>query len=322
MSATQARGGKILVTPRSVTRHGHPALKRLEQAGYEVVLAPAGRQPDAEDLQRLLPGCVGYLAGVEEIRATVLESATALRVISRNGVGVDNIDLAAAARRGIVVHKAVGSNARGVAELTFAQLLALARWLPFGDRGIKAGGWERRQGIELIGRTLGLLGCGHVGRIVAKLALAFEMKVIAYDVMPDRSFAPAPDFRFAAFDEVLAAADALSLHCPALPDGRPLLGAVELARMKPGALLINTARADLVDGAALVSALERGHLAGVALDVFQHEPPVGDLLVASDRVVATPHIGGFTAESVDRAMEMAVTNLLVELESRNSRHGE
>lgn len=322
MSATQARGGKILVTPRSVTRHGHPALKRLEQAGYEVVLAPAGRQPDAEDLQRLLPGCVGYLAGVEEIRATVLESATALRVISRNGVGVDNIDLAAAARRGIVVHKAVGSNARGVAELTFAQLLALARWLPFGDRGIKAGGWERRQGIELIGRTLGLLGCGHVGRIVAKLALAFEMKVIAYDVMPDRSFAPAPDFRFAAFDEVLAAADALSLHCPALPDGRPLLGAVELARMKPGALLINTARADLVDGAALASALERGHLAGVALDVFQHEPPVGDLLVASDRVVATPHIGGFTAESVDRAMDMAVTNLLVELESRNSRHGE
>lgn len=322
MSATQARGGKILVTPRSVTRHGHPALKRLEQAGYEVVLAPAGRQPDAEDLQRLLPGCVGYLAGVEEIRATVLESATALRVISRNGVGVDNIDLAAAARRGIVVRKAVGSNARGVAELTFAQLLALARWLPFGDRGIKAGGWERRQGIELIGRTLGLLGCGHVGRIVAKLALAFEMKVIAYDVMPDRSFAPAPDFRFAAFDEVLAAADALSLHCPALPDGRPLLGAVELARMKPGALLINTARADLVDGAALASALERGHLAGVALDVFQHEPPVGDLLVASDRVIATPHIGGFTAESVDRAMDMAVTNLLVELESRNSRHGE
>ncbi len=304
---------KILVTPRSMTAGGHPSLAKLRAAGYEPVFPAAGKQPTEEDLLRLLPGCVGYLAGVEKVSARVLEAAADLKVISRNGVGMDNVDLAAAQRLGIVVCRAIGSNARGVAELTMSHLLALARWVPFSDHHLKAGGWERRKGIELLGRTLGLIGCGNIGRLVAKFALGMDMKVLAYDIMPDTSFAPSADFRFTTLEEALTSSDILSLHCPPLQDGRPLLDAAALARLKKGVFIINTARADLIEGAALAAALRSGQVAGVSLDVFKTEPPTGDPLVTNDRVVATPHLGGFTDESVDRAAQMAVDNLLAEL---------
>jgi phosphoglycerate dehydrogenase-like enzyme len=304
---------RILVTPRSVTRDGHPALLRLQKAGYEVVFCTPGGQPEPGELQQLLTGCVGYLAGVEKISREVLESAKDLRVISRNGVGVDNVDLQAAEKLGIKVCRAVGANARGVAELAMANILALARWLPYSDQHIKSGHWERRKGIELVGKVLGLVGCGYVGKLVARLGLAFDMHVVAYDVLPDRSFAPSPEFRYAPLEELLEISDIISLHCPAQPDGKPLINAARLARVKKGLLLVNTARADLIDSAALAAAIQSGQVAGVATDVFRSEPPTDEPLLASDRVIATPHIGGFTEESVDRAVEIAVENLLVEL---------
>ena len=304
---------KILITPRSISAGGHPSLSKLKEAGCELVFPAAGKQPTEDDLLRLLPGCVGYLAGVEKVSAKVLEAAKELKVISRNGVGVDNVDLAAAKRLGMVVCKAIGSNSRGVAELTMAHILSLARWVPWSDNHLKAGGWERRKGIELIGRTLGLIGCGNIGRLVAKFALGMDMKVLAYDVMPDKSFAPSADFRYAPLEEVLTNSAIISLHCPALTDGKPLLDATALGRLRRGVFIVNTARADLIDAAALSAAIQSGQVAGAAMDVFKTEPPTGDPLVTNDRIVATPHIGGFTDESVDRAVQMAVDNLLAEL---------
>jgi phosphoglycerate dehydrogenase-like enzyme len=302
--------GTILITPRSLTAAGHPALTRLQDAGYELVFSTPGQQPTTAELLQVLPGCVGYLAGVEEVDAQVLEAARGLRVISRNGVGTNNLDLAAARRLGITVCTTPGANARGVAELAMAHLLALARWVPFSDHALKAGGWQRRKGMEVCGKTLGLIGCGHVGRLVARFALGMDMKVLAHDVMPDATFAPSPEFRFAPLADVLRQSDVISLHCPALGDGRALIDAAALATMKQGVFLINTARADLIDAAALTAALQSGQVAGAAMDVFRSEPPTGDPLVACDRVVATPHIGGFTEQSVDRAVDMAVDNLL------------
>jgi len=159
---------RVLVTPRSLTQGNHPALNALREAGYDVICASPGRQPTEEELVRLLSGCVGYLAGVEKVTGQVLESAHDLKVISRNGTGVDNIDLEAAERLGIRVCRAVGANSRGVAELTIALILALVRAIPFSDAWIRKGGWERRRGIELAGRTLGLIGCGNVGKLVAE----------------------------------------------------------------------------------------------------------------------------------------------------------
>jgi phosphoglycerate dehydrogenase-like enzyme len=266
------------------------------------------------DLLRLLPGCVGYLAGVEDINAEALAAATSLKVISRNGVGVNNVDLVAAERRGVVVCKALGSNARGVAELTIALLLSLARWVPLSDSGIKAGGWERRKGIELAGKVLGLVGCGSIGRMVARFALGMDMQVRAYDVVQDLMFSPGPGFRYGSLDEVLSSAHVISLHSPAPADGRALIDAAALAKVQKGVFIINTARAELLDEAAVVRAIEDGTVAGLAMDVFRSEPPPkSSPLIASDRVIATPHIGGFTDESVDRAVDIAVDNLLAAL---------
>ena len=306
--------GKILVTPRSATANGHASLDRLAQAGFEVVCATPGKQPDEAELLRRLPDCVGYLAGVEPIGPNVLQAAAKLKVISRNGTGVDNVDLAAAKRLGIAVLRAEGANARGVAELTVAMMFALGRSIPFSDAGIKAGGWQRRKGIELHGRTLGLVGCGKIGRLAARAALGLGMDVVAYDPYADASFAPADRFRFASLDDILEQSDVVSLHCPAPADGRAVIDADALAKMRDGALLINTARASLIDADAALAALESGKLAGLASDVFDSEPPAADdRLARHDRVISTPHIGAFTRESVDRAMDAAVENLLEHL---------
>ena len=300
---------RILVTPRSVTSEGHPALERLTRAGFEIVMSPAGKMPAASDLKQLLPGCVGWLAGVEPITDDVLSAASDLRVISRNGTGVDAIDLESARRRGIEIRRADGANARGVAELAIGMILALARSLPFSDAAIKAGGWSRRKGFELEGKTLGVVGCGKIGRIVAALARGLGMQVVGHDPFAEKLHLTS-DLPLVNLDEVFALSHVITLHCPPPADGRPLVDARRLGLAKPGVVIVNTARHELVDIPALVSAIESGHVAGAALDVFDAEPPIERSHLASDRILATPHIGGFTDESVDRAVDVAVTNLL------------
>lgn len=302
--------GRILVTPRSLTKDGDPALELLRKAGHEVVFSTPGKQPDEEELLRIVPGCIGWLAGVEKITPRVLEAARGLKAISRNGTGTDNVDLEAAKRLGVAVLRAEGANARGVAELAFALLLALARAIPFGDAALRAGRWERRQGVEMEGRVLGLVGCGRIGKLVARFALAMDMTVIAFDAYPDASFAPGPAFRFAKLDEVLSRSHALSLHCPHKPGDPPLIDGAALARMKKGAFLVNTARAGLVDAEAVRKALDEGRLAGYGVDVFDKEPPGPGPLTGHDRVIMSAHVGGYTAESVARATLVAVENLL------------
>jgi D-3-phosphoglycerate dehydrogenase / 2-oxoglutarate reductase len=305
--------GKILVTPRSLTRDGDPSLELLRKAGHEVVFSTAGRQPDEAELLRLVPPIVGWLAGVEKITDTVLAAAPKLKAISRNGTGVDSVDLAACEKRGVKVLRAEGANARGVAELALGLLLALARSLPFGDAKLKAGTWERRQGLELEGKTLGLVGCGKIGKLVARFALGMDMRVAAYDAYPDTAFAPGPGFRFASLEDVLAGSQAISLHCPHKPGDKPLIDAAALARMGKGTLLVNTARAGLVDAAAVLEALGSGKLGGYGVDVFDTEPPAPSPLLSHDRVIVSAHVGGYTAESVSRATLVAVENLLAAL---------
>lgn len=301
---------KILVTPRSLTTGGHPALDRLVAGGYQIVFSPAGKQPTEDDLIALLPGCVGYLAGVEPVTGRVLAAAADLQVISRNGTGIDNIDLDFARRRGITICRAEGANAEGVAELAIGLLLGIARSISVSDRCIKGGAWQRQKGMELRGKTLGVVGYGKIGRRVAEMAIGLGMNVIAHDIVAEKPFAVSDQCRFAPLDEVLAVADAISLHCPPLSNGKRLIDTAAIARMRRGVLLINTARYDLLDAEAVADALNDGRIAGLAIDVFDHEPPVDNPLIGHDRVIATPHVGGFTEESVDRAVSVAVDNLL------------
>ncbi len=301
---------KILVTPRSLTKDGDPALELLTRQGFELVFSTPGKMPPTGELIRLLPGCAGWLAGVEPIPADVLETAVDLKVISRNGTGINTIDLQAAQRLNIKIMRAEGANARGVAELTLGVILGLIRSIPFSDARMKRGSWERRKGLELQGHTLGLIGCGKIGQRVAQLALAFGMDVQAYDALPDQRFAPGPSFRFTTLAEVLANSDIISLHCPEQADGRAIIDRETLRRLKPGVFLVNTARASLIDETAILEALHEGRVAGLALDVYDREPPAATPLLSDDRVIATPHIGGYTTESVSRATLAAVENLL------------
>jgi D-3-phosphoglycerate dehydrogenase len=300
--------GAVAVTPRSLSQHGHPALDALREAGFDVVFPAPGRQPTLEEQEAVLPGCVGYLAGVEPVPGDLLRRCPGLRVISRNGAGVDNVDLDAAAELGIAVERTAGANAEGVAELAFGLVLSLTRSVPWSDAQLKAGRWERRQGVELVGRRLGIVGAGVIGRRVAEIGLAIGMSVRAFDPFPLEGFLPAGDFGYVPLETIWAESTVVSLHAPAGP--RPLVDVEALAGFGPGTYLVNTARAALVDEAAVVAALEAGTLAGYATDVFDHEPPALSALMARTDVVVTPHVGGFTAESVERATRGAVDNLL------------
>lgn len=236
-----------------------------------------------------------------DVNAGLLEHAPKLKVIGRAGVGVDNIDLDAATRMGIAVMNTPGANAVAVAEHTFALMLALARHITRGDVTTRAGKWEKKslQGTELRGKTLGIVGLGRVGLEVARRARAFNMEMVAHDPFVSASVARELGIRLGTLEEVFAAADYLSLHVGLTPQTTGMINADSLKKMKKGVRLVNCARGELIDEAALAAALQSGQVAGVALDVFAEEPPKTSPLLGLENVVATPHIAGSTHEAQD-----------------------
>jgi D-3-phosphoglycerate dehydrogenase len=230
----------------------------------------------------------------------LLDAAPALRVIARAGVGLDNVDLDAAARRGIVVMNTPDATTNSVAELTIASLLALARKLPAADRSMKAGRWEKAQftGSEIAGATLGIVGFGRIGRRVGRLARAFDMRVVACD--PAR-VEIVEGVAMVALDELCAVSDFITLHAPASPETHHLFDAARWSRCKRGVRVVNTARGELIDDAGLLAALASGQVAAAALDVFDPEPPTNRALIDHPAVIATPHVGASTAEAQQRA---------------------
>jgi D-3-phosphoglycerate dehydrogenase / 2-oxoglutarate reductase len=271
---------------------------------------------DPVQLQALI-GSYSALTIRSETRVTedVLLAAPCLKVIGRAGSGVDNIDLQAAQRRGVLVVHAPRGNVLAVAEHTMALLLALARHIPAATGSLKARQWEKRRfgGVELSNKVLGILGLGKIGREVARRAQAFSMRVLAFDPNLSAAQAQQAGVTLLGKEDVLRQADFVTLHA-ALPPGskgsRSLIGARELELLKPGAYLVNCTRGGLIDEAALLAALNLGRLAGVALDVFSQEPIGGDdvvqHLLAHERVLATPHLGASTGEEQARvALEIA-----------------
>jgi len=234
-----------------------------------------------------------------KVDAHVLEPATKLRVIGRAGVGVDNIDLEAATKKGIAVMNTPGANAVAVAEHTLGLMLAMARHLCRADALMHAGKWEKKtlQGTELRGKTLGVVGLGRVGLEVAKRARAFHMTVVAHDPFVSTSVARDLEIRMASLDEIYATADYLTLHVGLTPQTAGMINAETIKKMKRGVRLVNCARGELVDEAALAEGLKSGQVAAAALDVFSHEPPKGSPLAALENVVMSPHIGGSTHEA-------------------------
>jgi D-3-phosphoglycerate dehydrogenase len=302
---------KVYIGSRTLTLNGHPALQRLKNAGLELIFGPPGKQPTEEDQLKALPECIAYLAGTEKISEKVLKTAKYLKVISRNGVGTENIDVKTAKALGITVTITPGSNAQGVAELTISLMLAAVRSIPNQNRDLKKGQWNRFKGIEIEGKTLGIIGCGNIGKRVTKMALGLGMKVLGFDLCADQSFNPSNDFKYVNLSDIFKFSDIISLHAP--PGDKPIIDKKALSMMKSGVCIINTARGEVVDELELVKALNLNRVQYYATDVYRNEPPEVDDLISHPRTICTPHIGAYTEESINRAVEAAIDNILMEL---------
>lgn len=281
----------------------------LRAAGHELVdgtkLEGAARQDEVAKAE----GWV--IRSGTRITADDLAHARRLRAIGRAGVGVDNVDLAAATARGVAVFHAPTGNITSAAEQAWALLLACARRVPEADAGMKQGRWDRKlEGVELAGKTLFLVGLGRIGRMMTQRAVAFEMQVLGHDPFVTPEAAKAMGVEWVSLDDGLARADLVSLHTPLTAQTRHLLGAAQLARMKPSAILVNAARGPLIDGRALLATLQAGKLRAAGLDVWEDEPPADWALAKHPRVVAAPHLGASTKEAQAKAAIQACERLV------------
>jgi D-3-phosphoglycerate dehydrogenase len=294
------------------------AIERLRSAGFEVI-ERTGLQGEA--LVAAVAGVAALIVrGGTKVTADVLRGANALKLVVRAGTGLDNVDAVVARERGIEVRNTPAANAVSVAELAIGLLLAFERGIAPAAEALRAGRWEKNRplGREIAGRRLGLIGFGRIGREMAARARAFEMEVWAHDTLLPAWPAGFEWVKPVSLAELLPAVDVLSLHVPLGTETRGLLGAAELARMKPGAILINTARGGLVDEAALHAALVAGRLRGAILDVFATEPPGGHPLLALPNVLATPHLGASTRDAQRRAGAEAAAIVIATLAGAGS----
>ncbi len=291
----------ICITTSSFDIEANPQLMQLMSRGFEVQLNPWRKQlSEAQAIEFIgQHDPIGVIAGVEPWTRAVLDCAPSVRVLSRVGVGTDRIDFAAAAERGVQIRTTPDAPAPAVAELTLGLMLSMLRKVSLLDRRLHAREWGKAQGPLLMGKTVGVIGYGRIGRRVGELLQAFGAHVLAYDP------ATAPG----ELNAVVANADIVTLHLPYAPETRGIIDAGVIARMKEGAYLVNASRGGLVDEAALCAALQSGHLAGAALDVFEQEPYAGPLCEL-DNVVLTPHVGSAAIEVRRRMEAEAVANLV------------
>ena len=301
---------KVLIAD-SIHQAGVDLLRSQPDLTVEVAL----RLPPAELLDRIADCEALIVRSDTKVTAEVLEAGVHLQVVGRAGVGVDNIDLEAATRRGVAVVNAPTGNTMAAAEHTIALLLALARHVPQADAALKRGEWRRSDfmGVEVRGKVLGIIGLGRVGSQVARRALGLDMRVLAFDPFVAAERAARQGIELTTLDDLLQQSDFLTVHTPLIQGTRSLLGPREMGRLKPGVRLLNVARGGLIDEAALLNAVEEGRVAGAALDVFSREPPDNGPLVAHPRIITTPHLGASTTEAQAEVAKEVVEQVLAVL---------
>ncbi|MEZ6069765.1 MAG: phosphoglycerate dehydrogenase [Pirellulales bacterium] len=297
---------RVLVAPALLNRQPGPHEEVLRAAGLEIVYPEnSDALYDIPTLIENLAGIDAVVAGMEPFSPEVL-AASRLRVIARVGVGYDAIDIPAASSRGVAVTITPGTNEISVAEQAIALIIGVFRGNPWRDRSVREGTWIRRSLPRLCGKTLGLVGMGRIGRAVVSRARGLGMRVIAADPFADKAFAAANDVTLCELDELWGQADVISLHAPATPETYNLINAETIAKMKPTAVVVNTARGTLVDEDALAEALASGRLFGAGLDVFKTEPlPSDSPLHKLDNVLMSPHMGGLDEESQEAMTRLA-----------------
>jgi D-3-phosphoglycerate dehydrogenase len=294
---------------------------RLRAAGLDVIYCPELGSLPEEAQGELLSAVDGVIAGTSPLTAEIMDLAPRLKVVARTGVGFDNVDIASATERGIHVCITPGANRQSVAELVFTLMLAGARHLPSDLEEVQSGRWPQRTGRELNGSVLGIVGLGSIGKAVATIAAGFGMSILAFDPFLDVEYAAANEIKGVDLDSLLGQSDFVTLHVFLDDSTRHLMNRDAFAQMKPGAFLVNTSRGGIVDEEALVDAVENGHLAGAALDVFEIEPlPPSSRLRAEPNVIVSGHIAGATREARAKSGEMAADCVIEALGGRAVPH--
>lgn len=308
---------KILVTPTSL-QPGKPskALEELQDYTSDLVFNPTGRPLMEEELIPLLKDCDGYVAGLDFVTEKVISSCEHLKVISRYGAGYDRVDITAAKAKGIIVTNTPGVNAEAVGELAMALVLSTARRVPHLNATTRRGEWLRSTGMELKNKTIGIMGLGAIGKVVARCAKGFEMHVAAYDPYINEAYCEEHQINVYTFEELLKESDVISLHLPLMDSTKHLIDKDAFAKMKPNVILVNTSRGGIIDENAAYEALRVGHLGGLGLDAFEIEPPHNSALFEFPNVVVTPHTGAHTQEATMNMADTSVRNLIEVLEGK------
>lgn len=311
---------KILISPTTFGTCGKQPLELMEKENCEVILNPYGRKMTPDEVIKRGKNCIGIVAGDESLNATVLESLSSLRCISRCGIGMDNVDLEKAKELGIGVRNTPDEPTRAVAELTVGVIFDVLRNISHCDGEIRKGNWNKEMGSLLLNKRVGILGLGRIGRMVAELLLGLGATVLGADVQPDTKWLATHKVSLLSFEDLVRESDIFCIHIPFSKDNRHIIGKKEIESMKRGAYLINLSRGGIVDEGALYQALKSNYMAGAALDVFEQEPYTGPLTELNN-IVITPHIGSYAKESRLKMEVRAVRNLLKVIDdSRSGMH--
>ncbi|MFH1772673.1 MAG: phosphoglycerate dehydrogenase [Candidatus Omnitrophota bacterium] len=301
---------KVLITTSTFGKFESSVLDPLKEKGLEIVQNPFGRKMTAkETIDYYGPDIAGVIAGTEPITKDVINRAKSLKVISRCGIGVDNIDMVAVKAKGIQVYKTLDPVVDAVAELTLAHIFSLLRKIPLVDRNIRCGIWNKPMGNLLKGKTIGFVGLGNIAKKVVELTGSFYLKYLAYDINHDNNFADKFSIQYVDLNSLLKNSDIISIHLPINENTKNLINRDNLELIKPCALLINTSRGGIVDEKALYDYLSENKIGGAALDVFENEPYKGHLKDL-DNVILSSHIGSYAKEARVAMEFMAVDNLL------------
>jgi len=307
---------KILITPRSFASISDKPINMLTEKGYVIQRNNTGRPYEKGEMLKLIRDVDGIIIGIDELSAETIKKANALKVISKYGTGLDNIDTNMATNKKIVVTNTPTANVNAVADLTFGLILSLARRIPEADKKMKSGKWEKIIGKSVWKKTVGIIGLGKIGKQVAKRAQGFEMNILVFDLIKDKKFALRYGMKYVNLEKLLQNSDYITIHIPLNDATRGMISYKELGKVKKEAFLINTSRGGIVDEEALYNALRNNNLRGAALDVYNNEPPRESPLKELDNVIMTPHIGAYTEEAIDNMSIQAAQNLIDVLEGR------
>ena len=303
-------GFKVLITPPGFAKNDKKPLDMLKQQGYQLIINPYGRQMTKDEMIEMVKDVDAIIIGTDPLGKDVMECSSNLKVISKYGVGTDNIDLKYAKDKNIIVTRTIGANSDAVADTAFALMMAVSKKIVVIDSDCRKGLWNETETFEINKKTLGLIGLGFIGKGVAKRASGFEMKVLAYDIIKDEEYAAKNNIEYVSLERLLRESDFISIHVPLLPETKYMIGAKEIKMMKPRAVIVNTARGGIIDEDALIIALRENRILGAGLDVFEVEPFNSSLWYDIPNVVLSSHCAADTYESTHKMSMMSAQNVI------------